>query len=1335
MNNCAASASDITVKAKVSKVPAQLVVDTGSAITIVHRRIYDQISARPQLQRCDVTAKTATQQPLRLLGRCAVHFVIDNVSYPLSVFVSDEIGPIDCLLGMDFFAQYPFVLNLSTKQLTPANQVNRQPVATVLPERPTTRVCRVIQETYAIPPNCEVVIPGHVDDADFEGEAVFIADVAVSGLTFLDGLVDVKPGGSVPVVVRNVTSSSVSVSKGKGLGSMEADFSIEGEGNDADNGVSNGPSSGAGDADNGVSNGPSSGVGSLEDLVDLSDVSLTSQQREKFFALLRRYPSLFSDQLGHCSLVEHVIDTGTAKPVRSAPRRIPPHLETEVKQRVQDMVDQGVLEPSDGTWSSPVVLVKKRDGSVRICGDFRKLNRVCQVPAFPIPRVDVLLDSLGGNSLFSVLDLKSGYNQMSIRKEDRSKTSITLPFGLWQYTTCPYGLSGAPSSFARLLSLVLGDLAPTDAVSYFDDILVFSGDFDTHLLRLEKVFRRLSAANLTLNLSKCKFFQSEITYLGHVVSSDGVSPDPEKVDKVKDWPVPMNEKALSQFLGLATYFKRYIKDFAAIAAPLHHLTRKDVDFHWDAEAQMAFDSLKAALCTAPVLKYPDFSPGASEFVLDVDCSGSKMGAVLLQRDGQGERAVAFDSKSLSKSQRQYSVTKKELLAAVTFVQQFRHYLLGRKFTLRTDHAALQWLVNFRNPDGLLARWLEILGEFQFEIVHRPGRLHEAPDALSRRPDPTQEVSTQTDTMDFQSPPVAARHVQSMWPSDFMCSAQNSDPAMAEVKRQLAGSTQRPSQSSVSKGALPYWRQWSRLRLIDNVLYRVFRAGPRGHDQLQLVVPPQLVPVVLGSLHDGPSGGHFNASKLAKVARLRFWWPLLERTVTEFCEQCRRCASRNSPTPRPCASMGQLSASEPMELVSMDLVTNLPETARGYKHLLVITDHFTRWVEAYPLADEKATTIANVLVNEFISRFGVMKRVHSDQGRNFVGAVMKAVSELLGIQQSQTSSYHPMGNGMTERANRTILNMLAKFVEQHTEWDKHLPMLMLAYRSQVHDSTGYSPFALMFGREPRLPAEASLGDRPVVDRAPTFPQYIDDLRETLRLTFKDVVKRDQLSHDRNKALYERRMNEWSYRPGDKVFLFRNVPKRGEYHKFVRPWRAAEIIEQCGPVNYRVREEGKRRSLVVHHNRLNPDNTVERPPAVSEGHRTATRAHGLSLWRDVPGTPIARPHSVPGMGGAPIVSPPQGVTAGRYVPQPVVLPHVPMPRLPEMRPDCVPPPDPVPLHDAVPHRPEVPNVPPPSPPPPFDAEPPRDVDQRPRTVTRFGREVRPPKRFDPAHWSFD
>ena len=559
-------------------VTAQLVVDTGSAITIVHRRIYDQMGTGPQLQPCDVTAKTATQQPLHLLGRCSVQFTIDGVSYPLSVFVSDEIGPIDCLLGMDFFAHYPFIIDLSSKRLIarPSADQKSQPVAAVLPQQPITAdsVCRVsVRDTYAIPPNCEVIIPGHVDDDNFEGQAVFSADAAVSGLTFVDGVVDVKRGGSVPVVVRNVTSSSVSVSKGKDLGSMETDFAIETD----DGNVT-------GDAESSASNGDGSDTSALEDLVDLSGVSLSNSQRKRFFALLRRYPTLFSDQLGHCSLVEHSVDTGTAKPIRSAPRRIPPHLESEVKQQVQSMVDQGILEPSDGTWSSPVVLVKKKDGTVRICGDFRKLNRVCEVPAFPIPRIDSLLDSLGGNSLFSVLDLKSGYNQMKIRAEDRCKTSITLPFGLWQYRTCPYGLSGAPSSFARLLSLVLGDLVPDDAVSYFDDILTFSDDFDSHLTRLDKVFSRLSAANLTLNLSKCRFFQSKITYLGHVVSSAGVSPDLEKVEKVREWPVPMNAKALSQFLGLATYFKRYIKDFAGIAAPLHHLTRKDVEFHWDTEA-------------------------------------------------------------------------------------------------------------------------------------------------------------------------------------------------------------------------------------------------------------------------------------------------------------------------------------------------------------------------------------------------------------------------------------------------------------------------------------------------------------------------------------------------------------------------------------------------------------------------------------------------------------------------------------------------------------------------------------------------------------------------------
>ena len=1319
MNDSRASSSDIVVTGVVNDVPTRMVVDTGSAITIVNSRIHSQINARPPLQPCDITAKTATQQPLRLLGRCKVQFVIAEVAYPMSVFVSDEIGPIDCLLGMDFFAQYPFIIDLSSKRLIAkpsSDQVPTQPVtvvssaAHVSNQRAEVRVCRVsVRDTYAIPPYCEVVIPGSLCESDFVGQAVFSAEAAVSGLTFLDGVVDVQRGGSVPVVVRNVTSSSVSVPRGKDLGVVETEFSIETDGRESECETPNEISS-------------ESGV--LEDLVNLSGVSLTGTQRIQFFSLLRRYPTLFSGQLGHCSLVEHAVDTGASKPIRAAPRRIPPHLESEVKQQVQSMVDQGILESSDGSWSSPVVLVRKRDGTVRICGDFRKLNRVCEVPAFPIPRIDSLLDSLGGNSLFSVLDLKCGYNQMSIRAEDRCKTSITLPFGLWQYRTCPYGLSGAPSSFARLLSLVLGDLVPDDAVSYFDDILIFSDNFELHLARLEKVFCRLAAANLTLNLSKCRFFQSRITYLGHVVSAEGVSPDPEKVSKVREWPVPMNEKALSQFLGLATYFKRYIHDFAAIAAPLHHLTRKDVEFHWNAEAQAAFDSLKAALCAAPVLKYPDFSPEAGEFVLDVDCSGAKMGAVLLQKDGNGERAVAFDSKSLSKSQKQYSVTKKELLAAVTFVQQFRHYLLGRKFTLRTDHSSLQWLVNFRNPDGLLARWLEILGEYHFEIVHRPGRLHEAPDALSRMPDPTRDVATQTDSAPSVPDTVpVSRRVEATWPSDFVRSAQLADAAMAEVMSHLSVGPKRPARSAMSEAALPYWRQWTRLRMIDGVMYRVFQGGPKEHQQLQLVVPPQLVPSVLTSLHDGPSGGHFNATKLAKVTRLRFWWPLLDRAVADFCEQCRRCAARNSPTPRPCASMGQLSASEPMELVSMDLVTNLPETARGSKHMLVITDHFTRWVEAYPLRDEKATTIASVLVNEFISRFGVMKRVHSDQGRNFVGAVMKAVCELLDIQQSQTSSYHPMGNSMTERANRTILNMLAKFVEQHSEWDMHLPMLMLAYRSQVHDSTGYSPFVLMFGREPRLPAEVALGDRPTVDRAPTFPQYIDDLRETLRLTFKDVVRRDQTSHDRNKALYERRLNERSYRTGDCVFLYRNVTKRGEYHKFLRPWRPAVVVEQCGPLNYRVREEGKRRSVVVHHNRLKPDNTVgngadDRRNASGNrpGLPVAPRLPAVPDLLDEPMLPREEPHF-----RQPLCVPGLPVAFRRpAVPVLPALPVFPREAPPVRQPHCVA--VPPPCVGPAPVAPPPPNVGP----PPVVAECPEPAHP---VFTRSGRRVRPPQRYDP------
>ncbi|GBL83266.1 Retrovirus-related Pol polyprotein from transposon 297, partial [Araneus ventricosus] len=411
-------------------------------------------------------------------------------------------------------------------------------------------------------------------------------------------------------------------------------------------------------------------------------------------------------------------------------RHLPLARKEEAEHLVKEMVDNGIIEESSGPWASPIVLVKKKDGSTRFCVDYRKLNEITKKDSYPLPRIDDTLDALNGSQWFTTLDLKSGYWQVEVRPEDREKTAFTTGQGLWQFKVMPFGLCNAPATFERLMETVLRGLSSEACLVYLDDIIIVGRTFEEHLSNHRKVFQRLQNANLKLSPKKCRFFQKEVTYLGHVISAEGVKTDPGKIKAVVDWPRPETIHDLRSFLGLCTYYRRFVKNFSTIARPLHKLTETKSNFNWTEECEKSFNSLKQALTSSPILTYPRTD---KDFILDTDASNEGIGAVLSQNIGNEEHVIAYFSKSLGKPERNYCVTRKELLAIVKSIEHLHHYLYGQKFLLRTDHASLRWLLNFKEPEGQIARWIQRLQKYDFEIQHRKGTSHGNADALSRRP--------------------------------------------------------------------------------------------------------------------------------------------------------------------------------------------------------------------------------------------------------------------------------------------------------------------------------------------------------------------------------------------------------------------------------------------------------------------------------------------------------------------------------------------------------------------------------------------------------------------------
>ncbi|GBM66543.1 Retrovirus-related Pol polyprotein from transposon 297 [Araneus ventricosus] len=630
---------------------------------------------------------------------------------------------------------------------------------------------------------------------------------------------------------------------------------------------------------------------SLENLEILDEGQRTAVRK-----LLKEFQNLFSTcdaDVGRCNMTQHRINTGDHPPIKQYPRRLPLARKEEVDNLVKEMVDNGIIEESSGPWTSLIVLVKKKDGSTRFCVDYRKLNKITKKNSYPLPRIDDTLDALNGSQWFTTLDLKSGYWQVEIRPEDRGKTAFTTGQGLRQFKVMPFGLCNSPATFERLMETVLCGLSSEACLVHLDDIIIVGRTFEEHLNNLRKVFQRLQKANLKLNPKKCRFFQREVAYLGHVISAKGVKTDSEKIKAVVDWPRPDKIHDLRSFLGLCTYYRRFVKNFSTIARPLHKLTEAKSNFNWTDECEKSFNSLKQALTSSPILTYPRTD---KDFILNTDASNEGIGAVLSQNTGNEERVIAYFSKSLGKPERNYCVTRKELPAIVISIEHFHHYLYGRKFLLRTDHASLRWLLNFKEPEGQIARWIQRLQEYDFEIQHRKGTSHGNADALSRRP--CKESCKQCTNAEKKfgmerdiSVKVLTTTTVDPWSSCEIQKAQLEDPAIKPILEKKLNSADRPSWQEIaqeSPATKRYWALWDSLHLKDGVLYRNWESDDGNSCRWQLILPKSRIPEVLRETHDNASGGHFGVMKTLSKTRERFYWYRLRADVENWCRECHAC---------------------------------------------------------------------------------------------------------------------------------------------------------------------------------------------------------------------------------------------------------------------------------------------------------------------------------------------------------------------------------------------------------------------------------------------------------------
>ena len=796
-----AGQSGLFVKADMNGYPLNLLIDTGATMSLVGPHIYKQWyeqQAKPSvLDNLDRPILTADGSPLNVKGTTTVSFVIKGMQFQHLVVVAD-VG-IDGIIGLDFMEKYACSIDIQGRLLVIQGQAVKLHMEGKVG---CYRVC--LGEKLTVPPQSDAIAMCSVKDS--HGDIVHDVGIGIvePSDTFVKSdrglvartLADVKT--EVPVRIMNVSDDAQQLEQG----TIVAQYSPVSEVFDTVVAVTE----------------HQDVPDYLHDLFEKAKGNLNSKQTETVRQFLVKYANLFAKDdfdLGKVESVQHEIKTGDAVPIKQPPRRLPVHMQEEVDKHVESMIQKGVVQPSSSPWASPVVLVKKKDGTTRFCIDYRKLNDITVKDAYPLPLIDQSLDHLAGAKWFSTLDLFSGYWQVTVNPNDRPKTAFATRHGLYEFSVMPFGLCNAPATFERLMERVLSGLQFDICLVYLDDIIVTARTFDEMINNLSKVFDRLSAAGFKLKAKKCDLFARKVEYLGHVITEDGIATSASKTKAIDEWSVPSNASEVRSFLGLCSYYRKFVSGFAEIASPLHALTTKGKDFKWTEECQHSFEALRRALVISPILASPNFS---KSFILDTDASDKSIGAVLSQNIEGKERVCAYASRTLSKSERKYCVTRKELLAVVHFIKYFRHYLYGHKFLVRTDHSSLKWLMHFKNPENQLARWLDILSQYDFEIEHRPGRLHRNADALSRVPCKQYGRTSDTETDALQESEQVCTVTQKSPIS--MKSIQEADQNLQIVKGWLDNG--RPD-SKIVEGHDYYlkslYSQFDRLSLVHGIICR------------------------------------------------------------------------------------------------------------------------------------------------------------------------------------------------------------------------------------------------------------------------------------------------------------------------------------------------------------------------------------------------------------------------------------------------------------------------------------------------------------------------------------
>ena len=797
-------------------------------------------------------------------------------------------------------------------------------------------------------------------------------------------------------------------------------------------------------------------------------------------SLFRKHPGILptpSRPIGRTNLLQHHIQlTPDATPVRIPTYRVPHSKRVKLEEEVQGMLNQGIIEDSDSPWSSPLLLVPKKDGSWRPVVDYRQLNKLTVSQPYPVPMIKELLMDINRNStIFSSIDLKSGFLQLPLHPDSRQYTAFSTQSGHYHFLVTPMGLTNSPLSFVRLMNSVLQGLIPNDVMVYIDDILVSSKDLPDHIKQLDKVFNRLNNAGLTINVTKCKFLAPSLTFLGHTIDKRGISPNNLKITAIQYMPPPKSTKEIKSFLGVCGFYRDHVPYYSQLQSPLTALLKKDVPFTWESKHQTSFESLKKALTTAPILIFPDYR---LPFHLYTDASATGLGAVLLQDIQNQLKPVAYASRMLLKAERNYCTTDRELLAIVWALKHFRELILGYEIHIWTDHNPLTPLLspNAKDVHGRKARYQMTLNEYNATINFVKGTNNIQPDMLSRMLTQGAKMKALDLSGTFENFPPSFAPVNATRANVPLTKVRTKALDEEEIKTELLKC---PKYSKIiealsSGNSLPKVPGIAlrELSLHNGLLYRTSpQKRIKGHLTTAittLVIPDSLIPRILWWAHEGNL--HVGYTKALVATRNKYYFPKMASLMAKHVYACQSCPLHKGSTGPPIPGGTYPPANYPWQYVFTDILA-LPTSTTGQKLVITFIDKFSRYVEIVPLTDKSADSVALAFYSSIICRWGTPEGLISDNAQEYIGNVLQSLSNLLNIERPKILPYRPQANSISERLNRTILNLVRSLTDQQkANWCKYLPSIQSCINGAIHKATGDSPDFILMGRDRRMPYE-------------------------------------------------------------------------------------------------------------------------------------------------------------------------------------------------------------------------------------------------------------------------